>query len=76
MNDALRSKWAAHYSKKFSIEYLENIGQLQPANSFEYLAKYQHYAYLEWIVATMKTAMQGRHKFVTMQRLIKHVLQN
>lgn len=69
-----RSKWAAYYNKKFSLVLLENFGKQSPVQTFEFLAKYQHYAYTEYVVQQLKTAMLGRHKFVTLQRLIKHVL--
>lgn len=35
----------------------------------------QHSSYSEFLVRLLKSSMNGKHKFVTHQRLVKHVLQ-
>ncbi|EAR90704.2 hypothetical protein TTHERM_00705200 (macronuclear) [Tetrahymena thermophila SB210] len=73
IDDPIKSKNAPSYVKKFCQEFLENLGIHGADKSFEFLAKYQHYQYTEFVVNLAKQAMYGKHKFVSYQRLIKHV---
>ncbi|KAL4435549.1 hypothetical protein ABPG74_020325 [Tetrahymena malaccensis] len=73
IDDPIKSKNAPSYVKKFCQEFLENMGIQGADKSFEFLAKYQHYQYTEFVVNLAKQAMYGKHKFVSYQRLIKHV---
>lgn len=66
LGNMFKSKWAAYYNKKYSLVMLENFGKLSPVKTFEFMAKYQHFAYIEWAVQQLKTAMVGKHKFVTL----------
>lgn len=57
MDDYFKSKLTKYYFKKFCINHLENFGNLSKETTFEYLAKYQHYEYLDFLTSTvLKTA--------------------
>ncbi|KRX09755.1 hypothetical protein PPERSA_02627 [Pseudocohnilembus persalinus] len=73
LTDPFQSKYINHYLKKFSMEVAENFGKKLPDYCFQYLAKYQSFEYNQFNIDLLKKALKSSHKFITYQRINKHV---